>query len=192
VSERGLEQPRLGPDERYELALAGEASARRNRPSHLVVGAGLFFIAACAAMGFTSCQAGQAESDLIRRTAQRDNIAALLVDLEALRRSEDRTDSAATEPYIGLRSKMEEVARQVGIEGALALPRERRSPEAAGVRMTYDYSIRGASLTPLLGFLRESTAQVPGLRIAGVTVRPRNDQWEMDVSFERWERTGTP
>jgi hypothetical protein len=193
MSERAPEHARLPADERYEIALATDAAARRNRPSHLVAVAGLVFIASCAALGFTSCRATQASQDLRRRADQRDSIAELLVDLEALSQSEDRADAAATEPYIGLRSKMEEIARQVGIEGALALPRERRSPDAAGAaRVTYDYSLKGPTLGPLLAFVREAKAQVPGMRVAGVTLRPRNEQWEMEAKFERWERTASP
>lgn len=187
------EQTRLSPDDRYEMALASEASARRNRPSHLVVIAGMVFIVACAVLGVTSCRSSEAAADLDRRLSERATIADLLTELKALEGSEDTSDTAATQPYVGLRSKMEEIARQVGIEGPLAFPRERRSPDVVGAeRVSYDYAIKGDSLGPLLAFVREATGQIPGMRVSGLTLRPRNNLWELDAKFERWERTSTP
>ncbi|HHN78730.1 MAG TPA: hypothetical protein ENK11_08690 [Phycisphaerales bacterium] len=183
----------LSPDERYELALSAEASARRNRPSHLVVAAGLVFIVSCAMLGFTSCRAERASQDLQRRITQRDTIANLLAELRALK-PEDAGESAdVMSPYLGFRSEMEQIAQRVGVPGKLEFPRERRSQELVGIeKVTYDYTIKGESLGPLLAFVKEATATIPGLRVAGLGVRPRKNQWELSVKFERWERMTQP
>ncbi|USN98120.1 MAG: hypothetical protein H6810_07975 [Phycisphaeraceae bacterium] len=187
------EQTRLTPDERYELALATDAAARHNRPSHLVVIAGLVFIAACAALGFTTCQSSRAKADLDRRIAQRDAIADLLAELRALGPSDDASTPGLMGPYLNFLSDMEAIAKKVGIAGNLDIPTERRSQDLVGaVRVSYDYKIKGDTLTPLLSFVKEAQGQIPGLRVAGLAVRPRNDKWELDAKFERWERTTQP
>lgn len=192
MNDRTNEQSRLSPDDRYELALEAESAARRNRPSHLVVAAGLVFILSCAALGFTSCHASRAASDLERRISQRDTIADLLAELRALEPGGDDAGVDVMGPYLGFLSEMEEIAERVGIEGKLAFPRERRSPDLAGERVTYDYTVKGGTLGPLLSFVDEATGQIPGLRVARLALRPRNDQWELDARFERWERTIQP
>jgi hypothetical protein len=190
MSERGTEHVRLSADERYELALAGDASARRNRPSHLVVIAGAVFIAACAALGFTSCRASEAADDLDRRTSQRDEIATLLAQLAAAEARGTDPTAALTAPYTGFRSTMEELASEVGIGGSLPFPKEDRRPDIPGAnRVTFQYTITNDELEPLLMLLRRATEEIPGTHIASLRVVPRREQWEMSTTFERWERT---
>lgn len=193
MSERIGDNARLSPDDRYELALAAEASARRNRPSHLVVAAGLVFIVSCALLGFTSCRAERTSQDLAKRISQRDTIANLLAELRAVEPSDTDTAADAMAPYLGFRSEMEQIAKRVGVPGKLDFPRERRSQELVGIeKVTYDYTIKGDTLGPLLAFVKEATATIPGLRVAGLAIRPRKNQWEMDTKFERWERMTQP
>lgn len=190
MSDRGSDKARLSPDERYELALAGDALARRNRPSHLVVIAGVVFIAACAALGFTSCRASEASDDLRRRTAQRNEIATLLAQLAAADSRGADPDAALTAPYSGFRSKMEELAEDAGIEGSLPFPKEDRRPDIPGAnRVTFQYTITNDELGPMLALLRSATEQIPGTHISSLRVVPKREEWEMSTTFERWERT---
>ena len=71
----------------------------------------------------------------------------------------------------------------------------RRTPPSGipGVaQVTYEYEIEEATLMPLLSFARAATDQIPGTRIAGIKIRPRPEKWEMDITFERFERTAQP
>ncbi len=193
MTDRAGEQSRLSPDERYEIALAAESAVRRNRPSHLIVAAGFVFIVSCAVLGFTSCRAEQANQDLNKRISQRDTIANLLAELRALNPDDAEESADVMTPYLGFRSEMEQIAGRVGVPGKLDFPRERRSQELVGIeKVTYDYTIKGDTLGPLLAFVEEATSAIPGLRVAGIGVRPRKDQWELSVKFERWERMTQP
>jgi hypothetical protein len=185
---------RLSPDDRYDLAVSADAASRRNRPSHLVVFAGIVFVVSCAVLGFASCEARQAADDLDRRASQRDSVASMLAELDAMARAADPEADAANEPYPGFRSKMEEIATQVGLSEALEFP-DRRTPPSGipGVaQVTYDYEIEEPTLLPLLSFARAATEQIPGTRIGGIKLRPRPDKWQMDIKFERFERTAQP
>ena len=191
MSERAGEQRRLTPDDRYDLATSGDAASRRNRPSHLVVIAGMVFIVACAVMGFASCEASRASDDLRRRVAERDSIARMLAELSAIERAADPEAEAVYEPYPGFRSKMEEIAEEVGLTDELEFPRQNRPQSGIpGVsQVTFDYQVEEASLVPLLAFATTATDQIPGTRIASIKLRPRPNNWQMDIRFERWERT---
>jgi hypothetical protein len=193
MSDRATDR-RLTADDRYDLAVAADSASRRNRPSHLVAFAGLFFVVACAVMGFTACRASQAEEDLSNRVSQRDAVAEMLAELEAIARAEDPEAEAVNEPYPGFRSKMEEIALEVGLSEKLEFPR-RNSPNSGipGVsQVTYDYTIEEPTLGPMLRFARAASEQIPGTRVAGIKLRPRPDKWQMDIKFERWERTPQP
>jgi len=185
---------RLSADDRYDLAVSADAASRRNRPSHLVVFAGLFFVVACAVLGFASCEARQASDDLDSRVSQRDAIASMLAELKAMEQAADPDADAVNDPYPGFRSKMEEIAQQVGLSEALEFA-DRRTPPSGipGVtQVTYDYEIEEPTLEPLLAFARAATEQVPGTRIGGLRLRPRPDKWQMDIKFERFERNSQP
>jgi len=189
VSERTADHARLSTDERYELALAGDAAIRRNRPSHYVIAAGLVFIAACAALGFTSCRASEARADYQRRAEQRDEIADLLAQLKALESRGANPDEQLTAPYTGFRSKMDELAREVGL-GELPFADEGRSPDIPGAnRVTYKYPLTNPELGPMLELLTKATEEIPGTHIARIRLVPKRNEWELNATLERWERT---
>ena len=182
---------RLNADDRYDLAVSADAASRRNRPSHLVAFAGVIFVIACAVLGFTSCEASRANDDLSARASQLRSIASMLAEVEALEQAADPEEEAVLEPYPGFRSKMEEIARGVGLKDELEFPKQNRP--ATGIpgiaQVTFDYTIEQDTLEPLLKFAEAATEQIPGTRIASIEVRPRPNNWQMKVRFERWERT---
>lgn len=194
MSEFQRNSKRLSPDDRYDLAMSGNAASRRNRPSHLVVFAGLVFVVACSVLGVTSCQASKEQDRLSQRVSQRDTIAALLAELAAIERAADPEAEAIFEPYPGFRSTMEEIATQVGLSKKLEFARRNQSQDVPGaVRVSFDYNgIEEDSLEPLLAFANAAVEQIPGTYVAGITIRPRPAKWQMDIKFERWERTSQP
>lgn len=194
MSEHSHDTSRLSADDRYDLALSGNAASRRNKPSHLVIIAGMVFVIACSVLGLTSCQSSKVRDNLKGRVSQRDTVAKLLAELTAIERAADPEAEAVFEPYPGFRSKMEEIADQTGLSNKLEFARRNQSQDAPGaVRVTFDYNdIEEDSLGPLLAFAQAATDQIPGTYVAGITLRPRPDKWQMDIKFERWERIGQP
>ena len=68
--------------------------------------------------------------------------------------------------------------------------RQRPATGIPGIaQVTFDYTIEQDTLEPLLKFAEAATEQIPGTRIASIEVRPRPNNWQMKVRFERWERT---
>lgn len=191
MTEHAAPGKRLNADDRYDLAISADSASRRNRPSHLVVFAGVVFVAACAVLGFTSCEASRADGVLSARASQLNSIASLLAELSALEQAADPEAEAVFEAYPGFRSKVEEIATQVGITDELPFPRTNRpSTGIPGIaQVTFDYEISENTLDPLLSFAQATTEQIPGTRIASIELRPRANEWQMKIRFERWERT---
>lgn len=189
MSESRNDRTRLSADDRYDLAISGESASRRNRPSHLVVIAGFVFVAACAVLGFSSCESSRANADLNRRISQQTKIADMLAELAAIERADDPEADAVFDPYPGFRSKMEEIAAEVGLSEKLEFAKRNSAQDVPGAaRVSFDYSIEEPTLGPMLAFARAATEQIPGTYVAGIKLRPRPDKWEMDIKFERWER----
>jgi hypothetical protein len=191
MSERTQGTARLTADDRYDLAVASGAASRRNKPSHLVVLAGVIFVAACGVLGFTSCEASRADDRLDARASQLESIASMLAEIKAMEQAADPDAEAANEPYPGFRSKVEEIAKQVGLSGELPFPNTNRPTSGIpGVsHVTFDYDVSEPDLAMLLAFAETTTEQIPGTRIASIELRPRAEEWEMKIRFERWERT---
>ena len=181
---------RMTPDDRYDLAMAGDAASRRNRPSHLVVMAGLVFIASSAVLGFSSCRASKAAEDVDSRVTELETVAGLLAELRAIEQAADPEAEAVYEPYTEFRSTMEDIARDVGLKERLALPRTTNNTDFPGVvGKSYPYSgIEDSDLGTLLDFVSTATERIPGTRVESIKVRPKARTWEMDVTFQRWER----
>ncbi len=191
MSEHASPGARLSADDRYDLAVAAGAASRRNKPSHLVVFAGVIFVIACGVLGFTSCEASRADDQLSARASQLASIADMLAEIRAIQQAADPEAEAVYEPYPGFRSKMEEVAKEIGLSEELQFPRQNRPPTGLpGVaQVTFDYEISEPTLGPLLAFAEAATEKIPGTRIASIDLRPRADNWQMKIRFERWERT---
>ena len=90
-----------------------------------------------------------------------------------------------------LLSQLEGLATRAGLKEKPNPPRQ--NPQTrSGVTVTEYYytNVKDASLKPLLEWLRLATAQIPGLEVYGLNLRPDPNNWNMTVTFRRWERKG--
>ncbi len=190
---------RLGEDARFELAAAAGAKERRNRPAWMVAAAGLVLagVLLLALLG-VSVQA-QARADL-RRTME-DQAAAEQMIEQFRQLSAARSDPGLTnvgEPMAGLRTRLEELARQGGFETPPFTPNEavKDLPNGLKMRTLNYYNVKAKSLGIILEWLRLATqdagTRIPGLEVESLGLKPdtRDGSWSMNLGLRRWERAG--
>ena len=182
----------LGDDARFELAMAAAGRERTNRPRALVMLAIAVLIVASVAAMWGLASRRSARATLTRALADQAAVEAMNSDWNRLVAEEK--DSGADR--IGTRmpdllTKLEGFATQAGLKDKPNPPRQ--NPQTrSGVTVTEYYytNVKDPSLKPLLEWLRLATAQIPGLEVYSLNLRPDPNNWSMTVTFRRWERGG--
>jgi hypothetical protein len=74
---------------------------------------------------------------------------------------------------------------------AEAIPDIDRTKGTRQVQLTFD--IRDPSMEALVQFMQRAVAEVPGLEVQSIQIKPEAQVWYLQVKFARWERLeGTP
>jgi len=186
---------RLTEDDRYEIAARAEAGARANRPTHLVLIAGLalFVAAAAAGLGWRA-DSGAAQSLRIKSNElvtinERSAVLAGLVQQQVESPQDDRNA-----PISDMLSRLENAAREAGLDTLPGVPRTENESFQNARRVNYRYSsrdrnqVRDQSLEKLLTWVSLATERIPGLYVRHISLKPQQNAWLMDVTFARYER----
>lgn len=187
---------RLSDDDRYQLAARAEAGTRANRPTHLVLLAGVVLIASVlgAAYGY---RADRTAAKQLERTSTE---LALIKD-----RSErlatlvaETSDPNATDlngPIPEIFSRLGNLAREAGLETIPAVPQTDNESFANARRVNYKYEngrgrvpIRDPSLEKMLTWVSLVTERIPGMHVRHISLTPQANSWMMEVTFARFER----
>lgn len=187
---------RLTDDDRYELAARAEAGARANRPTHLVLIAGLVLVAAVlgAAFGWRAdskaakaLDRGSRELTLINDRAER------LATLEA--ETSDPDTQNLNSPIPELFSRLGNLAREAGLETIPQVPQTDNESFPDARRVNYKYEngrsrnpIRDPSLEKMLTWVSLVTERIPGMHVRHLSLTPQANSWMMEVTFARFER----
>lgn len=186
----------LANDARFDLAMAAARAERANRPTYLLIGAAALLIVALAALLWSWQAKSAAESKLATEMAlgqQFVDAAQRLRELEVTPKS----GPSASEPIPDMGSRMQAAAVRAGMAKDAAsklLPIPSRDSTRSGnaVRKKFQYNnVREATLEPLVSWLSSATEEVPGLKVYSLTLKPDATGWTMNVTFTRWERSGT-
>jgi len=82
----------------------------------------------------------------------------------------------------------------VGLKDRIPLPAA-RPPDVqralGSQQLRFDYEVRDEDLPRLLSWVQKCIADVSGLEVYSVTLRPEAHKWKLNVSFSRWERIET-
>lgn len=184
----------MSDEARYELTMAAAARARANRPSALVAGAVVLLILAVVAMAWGLVARARAMSDLRAAQSEQARVEGLVGEWTALVDAE-RTQ-AGGKVGLGARisdlyTRMEQYATRAGLAKRPDTPRENPTTRPnTNIRVIeYSYTnVKDPSLKALLEWVRIATAEVPGLEVYGITLKPDPNNWTMNVTFRRWER----
>lgn len=184
----------LAAQEETRLALAGAAARaeRQNQPTFLLYGAGALLLASLifVAVSFSSSLA--ASSDLATQKKQAEGTIQLAGKYQALQAAA-KSQPWLNQPATQIRTRIEQAGADVGLKDHVPLPTTRTDPQRTiGSQQTrFDYEVRDESLPNLLSWLQKCLADVPGMEVYSITLRPEAHKWKLNVSFSRWERIET-
>lgn len=179
----------LGEDDRFQVEMVAHAVERRNRSTSLFLAA-LLVLVLCTVFWFFGWRAKTTAISRLR-SQQRESatIEAKLLRLDALR-SRGSDSNLEGEPINDMGTRLQNIAIRVSLDN-LPVPDESRNAAAGGVLKTYRYDdITGKRIEPILEWLAQSEAEVPGLELYSLEISPEEarEQWNVSVTFRRWER----
>lgn len=175
---------------RQEVAVAAARQARHNTPTHLVILALILLGVAlvCTLVAARSRSAAQDRLDAQKRQAGR--VAELVARLNQLAEVERSGVQRWGQPAERVQSKIQQAAAMAGLKSAIPpVNPTKSSPINDAQRIQFKYDIRDESLPALLKWVELATRDVPGLEVYAVRIRPEANQWDLNVTFSRWERT---
>lgn len=172
------------------LAMRAQAGASRNRPRSLVLGACLVFVCGAALCLHGMSKASDALGRTQRARTQADKTMQSLAHLDSLIKR-----GAGEGPRIEGSSQMLSKIEAAGLRAGYPAPfpvgltgnTPRRDISANQVTVRYN-QMKHADLDVLLAWVNGAVADVPGLEVLSLTVKPEAEKWSMDVRFARWER----
>jgi type II secretory pathway component PulM len=189
-----LQPSRLTEEEQIELAASAARAERAARPRHLLVLAGLLLVAALIALIVSSTRLTAARSSLKFQMQLADSMSEEVASLEQLRAAAATASDAGNDELLTIRSKISQAATAAGIPNTQNLTPEndaRANPQRPGVNSVqrlFKYTVQCEELPPLLDWMNRAPTQVPGLEVYQVKLTPRPTDWQLQVTFSRWER----
>jgi hypothetical protein len=185
------------PEERRaELAALAARTRRANEPRSLVVLAGVGVLVSAVVLGLSVLSYVGAA---LEARAERERAGAIATRVAHLRALGERasTDAAdAGESITRFRSRIDRAGVEAGLRDPLRVPAEAipdidRTKGTRQVQLTFD--IRDPSMEALVQFMQRAVAEVPGLEVQSIQIKPEAQVWYLQVKFARWERLeGTP
>ncbi|MFG0275647.1 MAG: hypothetical protein ACF8QF_11365 [Phycisphaerales bacterium] len=178
-------------EERREAAMLAGAQERRNRPLTLL-GAGALVLVVCAIfalVSLVSVRSARLAYEVRRRQAgELQQVAAQIEQARAAASRGRVADRFA--PERNLLTKLQSVSDRVGLERQPTLnPQNPQRFEADSplVRRPIDVSITSATAGQITQWLDLAEAQVPGLHVISLQLRPDPAGWNARITLARWE-----
>jgi hypothetical protein len=174
-------------DLRSTLAAQASRAEQRNRPrALLLIACIVLVVGAWVAWSGYSASAQAAER---AGAAQRysDSVLKAAGKLQSLQAS---GDVQASEPMSQLFSRIEALGGVSGLKSRVPIGASQTRPERAlgwnQVKTTY--TIRDPELSAVLRWVDAVVAEIPGMEVHSITVRPETTDWSVTVVFSRWEK----
>jgi hypothetical protein len=180
-------------EEARAIAAAQAAGVeRRNRPLHLPIAAGVLLAVAMIAMLISWNGYSKARRSLDFQRSRADTIAMQVARLKSLQDTAANSEGVASlnEPMTQLLPRITSAGAAVGLKDPVRLPTNRTdAPTREGARMRrLEYDVADESLANLLAWVERSLAEVPGLEVYRVVLRPEPQRWRLRITFSRWEK----
>lgn len=178
----------LSEEDRYELAAAANAAERSNRPLALLVFAIVLVGASFLFMLFSMGSRAAASTDVANQRLRLSEVQRYAAQIESLRaRADEGGPGAGATPIPNILSSFRQYGLEAGIDPGL--PDESREVQPGMQRLEYAFDIKSPDLAPALRFIRLAQDRIPGLETRQIRVRPLANDWHVEVTFSRWERT---
>ncbi len=185
---------RLSEDDRFELSLGAASRARRNRPVGTVVIAGALLAVSVVFALYSVGARAKSRGGLVRAQQDQAKTDVLIDQWKRLMQAEAAgPKGGAGQPGVFKVSKMEDLATKAGMKSKPNTPRSLEDKTRPGIVTTrYIYSdVRDPELKSLLEWVRSGCAEIPGLELESLTLKPEPTGWKLDATFRIWERAGT-
>ncbi len=181
---------------RMDVLAAANRAERSNRPLALVVGAAALMLGALIYLLVGIISSVSAESD---RVAEAEAFALIQREASALKALDDERNSPENAerfaPNASVIGDLLAIAGEVGLEGLAPSDTEDTSVRVEGfTRRRIRVSGLGAVPGDALFRWLARAAQIPGLEVQQITLRPANSapdgqaRWTSSVDFVRWQR----
>lgn len=183
----------LSDEDRAELNSAAARAERASRPLHILLLAGVLLLVAGIALAVAWSRLGAANRSLAFQMQLADNMAAEVAQLKQLREASATDGPTASDELLTMRSRISQAAAAAGIKNGDKLRPEsdRAQPQRPGtnsVQRWFKYVAQDEDLGALLRWLHNAPLEVPGLEVYQVKLTPRANDWQLQVTFSRWER----
>lgn len=182
----------MGEEERIVAASQAAAAERRNNPRYLIAIAGLV-LAVSLLWLFSSWSAwSSARAALVKQQRDRETITNNVAELRALKALQGADSGPRLAEQEGaIRSRLRDIGRAAGLKEENITPksvkRDQRK-DLGSVLLTASFEARDEALRPLMAWLDRATAEMPGLEVYKISIKPEAQKWLMQVTFSRWEK----
>ena len=190
MNPRDQERRTLSEEVRFELAGAAAAAERRNRPTVLLVAALLVLAIGAGALVSSLSALGSAGRAMRLEQTREERVVRLAAQFEAVERQRQDSGADTFAPIPDLLSRIEAAARDAGLADRPPIPNQRSERSEDLTRRDYTYTMRDPSLDKILKWVDLSTQAVPGTQVSSIELRPEQRNWQVTVTFSRWERQG--
>ena len=179
----------LTPSEEREVQMHAASVARRNRPTLLVMIAGVLLVGALIFATVTTASARSAMAELETLAQDQAAVADIADEIRRLREhSSDRQDDGRYSRELQL-SKLEAINQRVSLPSPPRLQEQRptRPLDSPIEKRRVDVTIDDAPLETALEWINEAQRAIPDLFISAIELRPRPNGWTVRVQVARWE-----
>jgi hypothetical protein len=179
-------------EEARMLAASTAARAeRRNSPRYLLFGAGVLLAVCLLWLSLSWSSYRAARSIVLRQQGEEETIANNVADLRRFKLSGSDSGPRLAEQEGAIRSRLRDIGKSVSLKEENITPktvkRDQRK-DLGSVLLTVSFEARDESLAPLLMWLERATAEMPGLEVLKISIKPEAQKWYMQVTFSRWEK----
>ena len=189
-------QSAINSEEARLLAAAQAArSERRNSPRYLIFGAGLVLAMALLWLLMSYRSFAAAKASLAKQLADRETIARNVTELQQLKAASGADNGPRLAEQEGaIRTRLREIGKAAGLKEENITPkavRREQRKDLGSVLLTASFDARDESLAPLFSWLERTVAEMPGVEVYKISIRPEAQKWYMQVTFSRWEKPET-
>lgn len=179
-------------DAKMMAAALAARTERANKPTLLVAACGLALVGSLVWLLMAWSGYGEAARARTLQERKSQRVAGRVAELLAMRAkiAGVETTMEGNAPLTQLMPRISTAATDVGLKETVPAPVKRQdNPTPAGSRLLrLEYNVADESLPALFAWIQKSLADVPGLELYRVNLRPEQQRWRMQVTFSRWEK----
>jgi hypothetical protein len=180
-------------EHRADRAAYAAADARRNTPAGLLFLAFALLAVAILAVVVSWGARARAVAEVDARIAQATLITEKAAKIKAINeRLKSVADSRANDPMPGIPLKLQQACPSERLQGVLTNNPARESSggvDGGNVPKRFQYNnLQHDSMAEIMAWIEAARREIPGLEIDRLSFKPQANQWNISITFIRWER----